>query len=971
MKKNYLLCMLLSMITLGAWAEDTNTSFEKAIAVTAGTPTAITYGVIENDTVWKNPNDHEEGYEVINYGTAVQHWYKYTATTEGGEYVFIEDAAKLKIVSKGTIAATWVEKDATAGTDLTDNPLTGTTLYFKLEKGQAVTFYLSAPGNFSTINNNTGAVIKANPVASTFEVITYACTQYPSLGTMEEDPIVLEKGVSTYVMPSPGDSYNFIKMTPDQDGRLTFRADKGRISGSIRVIEGDSWQNISEDDVYDNNYSLFSFIVKAGHEYIVRSYRSNKRFQVSYSLTAINPGEDCRLPVEISAAGEYDIKAGEAYYQYTAQQDTYLVLRSSLNNAYAEILSDCNSDADKTSVSTADGGFYLKRAVKADETVIIRVVGQQNPGKFNLSLAAAQPGWDKEHAIEITNMTQTTFALNPYADEYWFKFTSPADADTKVYTIKAAEQNRFTYVGVQAYRGVGTPFTPIVARDSVDMRLDNSSVYYVKWEIRASQFTDKNLGDKKLDQTNPGNFTFGIISMDVPVGRYESHPIQIAWNDITETKTFFIGSQVGEAGKPIPNEQFPGEVPLASFFYYSFVAEADGFVTFATNSDEWSSLWTVGWKEDGKTKIGTRGESGSYQMFIIGVEAGKTYTWCPVPFVTENPVEFRMKYEAPKPGQACSNPITLGTEQIDIANPLSNEGVWYVFTATTEGAYKVTAWAGTGGSVRYKIGGCDAVEDPGTGNGENPRTAEMYLLAGQKALIKYTYYQTWGNVQNAYIKIEPTTRPTGVFAQNPIVVAHNVVIDIVRDTENYSNGAWYSYTAQGTSLDIKMIIDGMEYYAKKDLKIYDASDYHNVVNVKGTNYSIGEAETDGSVNSVTHTFNAAVVGNKYLFNFSGYPKDQSKFVINETPVGIDNNKAAESISIYPNPNDGNFIVALGELAAESNAVVEVADLSGKVIYRDVVAGETASVNLPNVAAGTYLVKVSTDSACVVKKAIIR
>ena len=80
-------------------------------------------------------------------------------------------------------------------------------------------------------------------------------------------------------------------------------------------------------------------------------------------------------------------------------------------------------------------------------------------------------------------------------------------------------------------------------------------------------------------------------------------------------------------------------------------------------------------------------------------------------------------------------------------------------------------------------------------------------------------------------------------------------------------------------------------------------------------------------------------------------------------VGIEELLPAGSVSIYPNPNAGNFFVTLEGLSG-NEGIIEVYNLYGQVIETldlgTVQGDRTASVVLNNAAKGAYFVKVSVD-----------
>ena len=62
--------------------------------------------------------------------------------------------------------------------------------------------------------------------------------------------------------------------------------------------------------------------------------------------------------------------------------------------------------------------------------------------------------------------------------------------------------------------------------------------------------------------------------------------------------------------------------------------------------------------------------------------------------------------------------------------------------------------------------------------------------------------------------------------------------------------------------------------------------------------------------------------------------------------------------VYPNPNKGVFTVQL--IDGNSDAVVSVMDLSGRIIQTEKMVGASSIISIENVAQGTYLIKVTTE-----------
>ena len=947
MKKNYLLSALLSIVTLGAWANG-GTNFGSAVAVTAGTDVSITYPVATADQ-----------YGEVTYE---KQWYKYTATADGGEYVFIEDAVNLQMESMGTLLTSWPSNvwgsDVIRG-DVYDTSTkgTGTYLYVKMAKNQTITFYLAAPGNRDTENAN-GTLVPASPVTSKFRVNTFRCTDYPG-GESEETPIVLAKNTNRLIFPS-GDNDVWVKITPDQSGKASFQCPFGMIY-QINVVDSDgmSKRYLEDNDNDSDVYTIFRFMVEAGKSYFV-SFGADRRMNVQWSLQAIAPGEDCMLPKEITA-GENDVKIGATYYKYKATKDCYLELESALVGSSAIVFNSCNSQNEQNSIS-AKTGFYLKRKVAKDETVIITMQGS-SVGKFTLKETDAKAGWDAEHVLATAELNQkVSFTLGSHADTYWFKFVAPNSATDKEFKICPANKANRPPVSLAVYDKNELRITAVTVSDSLDIRLDAGETYYITWAA-----DDYYYENGKLSYDNPATVEFIVTEVDIIDGRYCDRPLIIDFKGGSSTN-FVMGTENG-----IPAFGYDG-ADSGCAYYYKFVAPDDGYVSFITLNKEWSQLWSVSYKEgcdDIEHQLKAQNPSAQVTYgakYVIPVIKGHTYLWTPFVYKTKSKVSISVNFINAAPGEACSKPLSLDLNE---EMPMSNETLavytWVGANANKAGEYIISANAGETGYIDYKVGDCDvksvrAAKDYGTG----VSSAKIYVKEPTQILVYYYYDSYQANVDDrakGFVKVEYTGDNVleGLYPEKPINVIQNQEYTIMKRADNISD-VWYSYSAVGGQIIVKVVSN----FAFASMDVYSQSDLTTVIK-RVSSYDGVEDKATGKY-TVTLVFDANKVKDTYLLNF-GYVPENTKFSIKEDVTAIAVNKAA-SISIYPNPNNGEFTVALGDLSIEG-ATVEVTSLGGNVVYKEFVSGENASINLRGVAAGAYLVKVANAETAVVSKVIIR
>ena len=74
----------------------------------------------------------------------------------------------------------------------------------------------------------------------------------------------------------------------------------------------------------------------------------------------------------------------------------------------------------------------------------------------------------------------------------------------------------------------------------------------------------------------------------------------------------------------------------------------------------------------------------------------------------------------------------------------------------------------------------------------------------------------------------------------------------------------------------------------------------------------------------------------------------------------------DNVSIFPNPASDYLHIEQGE---ENISHVEIINLQGQVIKSQRILGNQSTLNLANLSAGVYIIKIYTNSGFVVKKLI--
>lgn len=87
-------------------------------------------------------------------------------------------------------------------------------------------------------------------------------------------------------------------------------------------------------------------------------------------------------------------------------------------------------------------------------------------------------------------------------------------------------------------------------------------------------------------------------------------------------------------------------------------------------------------------------------------------------------------------------------------------------------------------------------------------------------------------------------------------------------------------------------------------------------------------------------------------------------------VGIADLRNDFEFSIYPNPNDGNFSIALQRNLNE-DYTVEVINALGQVAHTQSSKGQVVNVNLSNIESGIYFVRITADSGVSQQRIVVR
>jgi hypothetical protein len=122
--------------------------------------------------------------------------------------------------------------------------------------------------------------------------------------------------------------------------------------------------------------------------------------------------------------------------------------------------------------------------------------------------------------------------------------------------------------------------------------------------------------------------------------------------------------------------------------------------------------------------------------------------------------------------------------------------------------------------------------------------------------------------------------------------------------------------------------------------ISSGGNYYETSNVK-VSYTIGQTVT-------------ATVGSNQAVMTQGFQQPSYSIVDLKEP------DADMNVSLYPNPTDGELMLDFSTLPA-NNTQVMVIDFAGKLVMTETVTNQKQRLNLKNLPAGNYIVKIKNDT----------
>jgi hypothetical protein len=121
-------------------------------------------------------------------------------------------------------------------------------------------------------------------------------------------------------------------------------------------------------------------------------------------------------------------------------------------------------------------------------------------------------------------------------------------------------------------------------------------------------------------------------------------------------------------------------------------------------------------------------------------------------------------------------------------------------------------------------------------------------------------------------------------------------------------------------------------------------------------YNVSCKVTDSLKDTGTHTITITATDNSSppLTNSISYTVVVARYC--DTTVGINETVKKDNFAVYPNPNNGKFIIQTGNGNIFQDEEAEICDITGRIIYTSKLSGYKTEINLSSQSKGLYIIK---------------
>lgn len=144
-------------------------------------------------------------------------------------------------------------------------------------------------------------------------------------------------------------------------------------------------------------------------------------------------------------------------------------------------------------------------------------------------------------------------------------------------------------------------------------------------------------------------------------------------------------------------------------------------------------------------------------------------------------------------------------------------------------------------------------------------------------------------------------------------------------------------------------------------------------NAVSYSWDFGDASAPSNSANPSHTYTVNGTYTVTLTATGPCGSDTYTFVITISQVGLQDNDLSETLSLYPNPNDGNFTLAF-DFTKEKDVTIQVLDVSGRIVFADQENGimnYNKQIGLESAESGMYFVRIITSEGVVTQKVMVQ
>jgi PKD repeat protein len=144
-------------------------------------------------------------------------------------------------------------------------------------------------------------------------------------------------------------------------------------------------------------------------------------------------------------------------------------------------------------------------------------------------------------------------------------------------------------------------------------------------------------------------------------------------------------------------------------------------------------------------------------------------------------------------------------------------------------------------------------------------------------------------------------------------------------------------------------------------------------NAVSYNWNFGDASPGSTAANPSHTYTANGTYTVTLTVTGPCGSDTYTMTVTITQVGLQDNDLSNTLSLFPNPNDGNFTLSF-EFTSQKDVTIEVMDMAGRILFSDNESNITSynkHIGLATAESGMYIVRIVTTEGVVTEKVTVQ